>query len=134
MKFETMNTTAQKYLHELHAEHNEFLSVLAFAKDEIKTFKNRLDEVVTANNKAEVMAQVEHFENQFIRHNEVIDELKHEIHECEVKIAKLAESNNVATDHRKADDHVELRDQMETFNKIYAELKDEFKRFLEKTF
>ena len=134
MKFETMNTTAQKYLHELHAEHNEFLSVLAFAKDEIKTFKNRLDEVVTANNKAEVMTQVEHFENQFIRHNEVIDELKHEIHECEVKIAKLAESNNVATDHRKADDHIELRDQMETFNKIYAELKDEFKRFLEKTF
>jgi chromosome segregation ATPase len=129
-----MNTTAQKYLHELHAEHNEFLSVLAFAKDEIKTFKNRLDEVVTANNKAEVMAQVEHFENQFIRHNEVIDELKHEIHDCEVKIAKLAESNNVATDHRKADDHVELRDQIETFNKIYAELKDDFKRFLEKTF
>lgn len=129
-----MNTTAQKYLHELHAEHNEFLSIIAFAKDEIKTFKNRLDEVVTANNKAEVMAQVEHFENQFIRHNEVIDELKHEIHECEVKIAKLAESNNVATDHRKADDHVELRDQIETFNKIYAELKDDFKRFLEKTF
>ncbi len=129
-----MNTTAQKYLHELHAEHNEFLSVLAFAKDEIKTFKNRLSEVVTANNKTEVMAQVEHYENQFIRHNEVIDELKHEIHECEVAIAKMAEANNVATDHRKADDHVELRDKMETFNKIYTELKDEFKRFLEKTF
>lgn len=129
-----MNTTPQKYLHELHAEHNEFLSVLAFAKDEIKTFKNRLSEVVTANNKTEVMAQVEHFENQFIRHNEVIDELKHEIHECEVEIAKMAEANNVATDHRKADDHVELREKMETFNKIYAELKDEFKKFLEKTF
>jgi chromosome segregation ATPase len=129
-----MNTTSQKYIHELHAEHNEFLSVLAFAKDEIKTFKTRLNEVVTANNKQEVMAQVEHFENQFLRHNEVIDELKHEIHECEVRIAKLAEENNVATDHRKTDDHAELRDQMETFNKIYSELKTEFKKFLEKTF
>lgn len=129
-----MNTTSQKYIHELHAEHNEFLSVLAFAKDEIKTFKTRLNEVVTANNKQEVMAQVEHFENQFLRHNEVIDELKHDVHECEVRIAKLAEENNVATDHRKTDDHVELRDQMETFNKIYSELKTEFKKFLEKTF
>ncbi len=129
-----MNTTSQKYIHELHAEHNEFLSVLAFAKDEIKTFKTRLNEVVTANNKQEVMAQVEHFENQFLRHNEVIDELKHEIHECEVRIAKLAEENNVATDHRKTDDHAELRNQMETFNKIYSELKTEFKKFLEKTF
>lgn len=129
-----MNTTSQKYIHELHAEHNEFLSVLAFAKDEIKTFKTRLNEVVIANNKQEVMAQVEHFENQFLRHNEVIDELKHDVHECEVRIAKLAEENNVATDHRKTDDHVELRDQMETFNKIYSELKTEFKKFLEKTF
>jgi hypothetical protein len=129
-----MNTTSQKYIHELHAEHNEFLSVLAFAKDEIKTFKTRLNEVATANNKQEVMSQVEHFENQFLRHNEVIDEMKHEIHECEVRIAKLAEENNVATDHRKTDDHLELRDQMETFNKIYGELKTEFKKFLGKTF
>lgn len=129
-----MNTTTQKYIHELHAEHTEFLSILAFAKDEIKTFKTRLSEVVVANTKQDVMAQVEHFENQFLRHNEVIDELKHEIHESEVKIAKLAEANNVATDHRKTDDHTELRDQMETFNKIYGELKTEFKTFLEKTF
>lgn len=128
-----MNTT-QKYIHELHAEHNEFLSTLAFAKDEIITFNNRLSDIVTANNKQEILAQVEHFQNQFIRHNEVIDELKHEIHECESKIAKLAEANNVATDHRKADDHVELRDQMETFNKIYNEMKSEFKSFLEKAY
>lgn len=129
-----MNTTSQKYIHELHAEHNEFLSILAFAKDEIKTFKNRLNEVVIANNKQEIMAQVEHFENQFLRHNEVIDELKHEIHECEVRISTIAQQNNVATDHRKVDDHAELRDQMVTFNKIYGELKAEFKMFLEKTF
>lgn len=129
-----MNTTTQKYIHELHAEHNEFLSILAFAKDEIKTFKTRLNEVAIANNKQVIMVQVEHFENQFLRHNEVIDELKHEIHECELSIAKIAEANNVATDHRKTDDHAELRDQMVTFNKIYNELKAEFKLFLEKTF
>lgn len=129
-----MSNMNQKYLHELHAEHREFLSVLEFAKDEIRTFNNRLSEIVTANNKTDVLAQVEHFQNQFIRHNEVIDELMHEINEHEHKISKLAESNNIATDHRKADDHVDLRDQMNTFQKIYADLKLEFIKFLEKTY
>ncbi len=124
----------QKYLHELHAEHNQFISELAFAKDEIKTFLHRLEEIVTANNKLEVMQQVEHFQNQFIRHNEVIDELKSEINHAEKKIASIAEANNVATDHRKTDDHTELREQMVTFNKIYSELKTEFNNFLIKTF
>jgi hypothetical protein len=129
-----MNTASQKYIHELHTEHITYLSTLAFAKDEIKTFNNRLSEIVTANTKQEILAQVEHFQNQFIRHNEVIDELKHEVHECEMRIAKIAESNNVATDHRKVDDHVDLRDQMETFTHIFSELKNEFKLFLEKTY
>jgi hypothetical protein len=129
-----MNTASQKYIHELHAEHNNYLSTLAFAKDEIKTFNNRLSEIVTANTKQDILAQVEHFQNQFIRHNEVIDELNHEVHECETRIAKIAESNNVATDHRKVDDHADLRDQMETFDHIFSELKTEFKSFLEKAY
>jgi len=129
-----MNTASQKYIHELHTEHITYLSTLAFAKDEIKTFNNRLSEIVTANTKKEILAQVEHFQNQFIRHNEVIDELKHEVHECETRIAKIAESNNVATDHKKVDDHADLRDQMDTFSHILSELKNEFKSFLEKAY
>jgi len=129
-----MNTASQKYIHELHTEHITYLSTLAFAKDEIKTFNNRLSEIVTANTKKEILAQVEHFQNQFIRHNEVIDELKHEVNECESRIAKIAESNNVATDHKKVDDHADLRDQMDTFSHIFSELKNEFKSFLEKAY
>ena len=129
-----MNTASQKYIHELHTEHNTYLSTLAFAKDEIKTFNNRLSEIVMANTKLEILAQVEHFQNQFIRHNEVIDELKHDVHEYEVRIARIAESNNVATDHKKVEDHTELRDQMDTFNHIFSELKNEFKLFLEKAY
>lgn len=126
--------STQKYLHELHAEHNQFISELAFAKDEIRTFLHRLEEIVTANNKLEVMQQVEHFQNQFIRHNEVIDELKSAVNHAEKKIAVIAEANNVATDHRKTEDHTELREEMAIFNKIYAELKTEFNNFLAKTF
>ncbi len=124
----------KKYLHELHNEHRDFNSQLDFVVDELKTYTHRLEEVVTANTKQEIMQQVEHFQNQFIRHKEVIDELKSMIHHSEKELAQNAEENNVATDHRKTDDHAELRDQMESFNKIYNELKTEYLAFLAKTF
>lgn len=125
---------APKYLHELHAEHNQFLSELALAKDEIKSYQNRLSEVVSANTGLEVLAQVEHFQNQFIRHKEVIDELNAQIHHREKDIAQMAQSNNIATDRRKADDHTELRDGMDQFKKIFGELRMEYLKFLAKTF
>jgi uncharacterized coiled-coil DUF342 family protein len=122
-----------KYLHELHAEHREFNAQLDFVIDELNTYKHRLEEVAVANSKLEVMQQVEHFQNQFIRHKEVIDELKSMIHHYEKSIADLAEANNVATDHRKTEDHTELREQMATFTKIYTDLKSDFLGFLSKT-
>ncbi len=124
----------KKYLHELHNEHREFNSQLDFVVDELKTYTHRLEEVVAANNKQEILQKVEHFQNQFIRHKEVIDELKSMIHHSEKGLAQIAEENNVATDHRKTDDHAELRNQMESFNKIYSELKTEYLAFLAKTF
>lgn len=126
--------TAQKYLHELHSEHKQFMSEIALAKDEIKTYQNRLSEVVSANTAIEVLAQVEHFQNQFIRHQEVIDELNATIHHQEKEIASLAQANNVATDHRKADDHTALREDMVQFRKIFGELRMEYLKFLAKTF
>jgi prefoldin subunit 5 len=126
--------SAQKYLQELHTENIQDLSELALAKDEIKTYISRLSEVVSANTGKEVLAEVEHFQNQFIRHNEVIDELNAEIHHNQKAIAALAEANNVATDHRKTNDHTELRDEMIQFKKIFGELRMTYLQFLAKTF
>lgn len=123
----------KKYLSELHDEHRTFIAELDFAAIEIKTFVHRLEEVAIANTKLEVMQQVERFQNQFIRQQEVIDELRSMIHHSEITIAEIARANNVATDHRKAEDHAELRNHLETFKIIYAELKSEFLKFLTKT-
>ena len=120
----------QKYLSELHKEHVQWTKRLNFAKDEIKTYQNRLSEVVMANTKTEVLASLEHFQNQFIRQNEVIDELLHTIHLEEDKIVANAKQNNVATDHRKSAENINLVDQMESFDKLFEELKDEFKKYL----
>ena len=48
--------------------------------------------------------------------------------------AALAEANNVATDHRKTNDHTALRDEMIQFKKIFGELRMTYLQFLAKTF
>ncbi|MBL7811930.1 MAG: hypothetical protein JNL57_06865 [Bacteroidetes bacterium] len=123
----------QKYLHELHAEHKLWISELTLATDELNSFGQRLQEVNAANTATEIRAQVEHFQNQFIRQKEVIDTLKHEINEHERSIAQVAEANNTASDHRKANDHSGARENMDSFRKIFADLKQEFITFLSKT-
>jgi len=124
---------AKTHISNLHSEHTEWLNTLSFNKDEIQTFNSRLAEVIKANNAVDVAANVEHFQNQFIRQREVIDELRHEIKQYENSLIQQVEANPVASDHRIVVDHPALRDQMETFERIYGELKNEFNHFLSKT-
>jgi hemerythrin-like domain-containing protein len=112
-----------KYIHELHNDHITWKKNLAFAADEIRSFENRLSEVLTANTKTDITAKAEHYQNAFIRHNEVIDA-------DEKRISAEAEANNVATDHRRTEDNATLRERMEAFDKIFAELKAEFNGYL----
>jgi ABC-type uncharacterized transport system ATPase subunit len=122
----------QQYLKTLHAENVEWSKSLGFYSDELKSFELRLSEVVIANTGTEVLSQVEHFQNQFIRQREVIDILNHEMNVGEDKILEEVKNNDVATDHRKMEDHSELRDQMQAFEKIYREMKAEFIEYLSK--
>jgi hypothetical protein len=122
----------QQYLKTLHAENVEWSKSLGFYSDELKSFELRLSEVVIANTGTEVLSQAEHFQNQFIRQREVIDILNHEMNVGEDKILEEVKNNDVATDHRKMEDHTELRDQMQAFEKIYREMKAEFIEYLSK--
>jgi hypothetical protein len=78
------------------------------------------------------MAELEKFQNKFIRENEVIDILIHDINGHEAILVNSVKENPVASDHRLFDDHSGLRDRMEVFLKIYNELKPEFMRYLTK--
>ena len=119
----------KKYLSDLHKEHVDWSEHLNFFKDEIGSFKHKLEEIVTNNSETRILAQVEHFQNQFIRQEEVIDELMHEINVEEDKVVRNAKGD-VESDHTLGDENMELVDQMKTFDKIYDELKDEFNQFV----
>lgn len=125
---------AKKHLTDLHNEHIEWIKSLQFYKEEVQILTNRLQELVTISNQTAVLAQIEHFQNQFIRQNEVIDELKHDIKQSENDITDTVQSNPVAVNRQSAPDHVVLRDRFETFEKLYKEMKEEFNKFASKTY
>ena len=118
------------YLADLHFDHRIWRNELKFYKEEIAIFEHRLEELLSKNNSREFLAELAHFQNQYIREKEVIDELNHEINVREDALVKFAkEHNEIALTHTHFHDHVELRERMATFVRIYTGLKGEFQRF-----
>jgi hypothetical protein len=114
----------------LHMEYQLWTRELIFYKEEIKIFEDHLSAILKRNNKNDVPAQVEHFQNQFILQKEVIDYLKHDLHVSERQLAACVyEMSADGIDNIKMDNHETLRQRMITFRKIYRELKTEFRRF-----
>ena len=120
------------YIHELHAIHGEWISALNLAQDELMSYHNRLQELNSANTSKDILAQVEGFQNRFIRQKEVIDILKHDIQADEKRIAENARDKNVAVEHRKVEKDFDLHEKMEMFEKLFKEMKSEYLQLLEK--
>jgi len=128
-----MQKEVKVYLSDLHFEHRQWTSELKFWEEEIASFRKRLGEVVVRYTSNEIRASIEHFQNQFILHDEVIDKLKKEVKSHEKMVAQTAEERPVAIDRVKFDDHTELREKIDTQRNIYGELKSEYFSFLSKT-
>jgi predicted nucleic acid-binding Zn-ribbon protein len=101
---------------------------LSSTKEEIKSFEQELSDLAFKNHNREVLAHVEHFQNNFIRQKEVIDELRHDLPDSRYKVENIFNSRYQSPDEDH-DVHAHLSDRMETFRKLYHELKDDFQRF-----
>jgi len=114
----------------LHLEYRLWMNELNFCKEEIKLFEKHLEELVSKNTDLVSRTQVEHFQNQFIRQKEVIDELKHKLNISERQLAGFVrELSGMGLESIKMDNHGKLRDEIKTFRAIYQELTEEFRRF-----
>lgn len=112
----------------LHGDHIEWINKLDFYKDDLKIFNNRLAEIVSKNNHTEVLAEIEKFQNQFIVQNDNIDQIKHIINLDEDKIIKEINSNPIAVDHRTMS-HSGEKDLVDTFEKNFKSIREEFNKF-----
>ena len=118
----------------LHFEHQLWTNELRFFEDEINIYEGYLSDLVTHSNDKEMLAKLEHFQNQFIRQKEVIDHMRHDIREHEHAISHFAEANPSysTSDEVRFEDHDDLRDRMDQFKRIYSDLKKEFYQFMRK--
>ncbi len=113
----------------LHRENKVWKNELLFVADEIKIYENRLSELVMGDTTKDMLRSLEHFQNQFIREKEVIDQLKHDVKIHEHHLVEFVR-NDVGDEERMIKVHYELKDKMETFRKIFGELKGKFYHFL----
>ena len=122
-----MRTTAPVY--QQHEENATWMNSLQFYKDEITILKDRLSEIAAKNTHKIILAEVEHYQNQFIIQRNNIDQIMHAIKQNENALIKEINSNPVAVDHRKVDAHLEEKEQMESFEKIFSDLREKYNRF-----
>lgn len=113
----------------LHFEHKLWDNELKFFADEIAIFEHRLEEMVKRHDNGEVLARLEQFQNKFIRQRAVLEEIMHDIKIHEQTITGLLKAGFSTPDH-KVKDHTFLRDRMDSFRKLYLELKTEFYKFM----
>lgn len=121
-----------KPITQLHIEHNTWLMKLDFYADEVIIMTKRLEEVASKNTAKDILAQVEHFQNQLILQKENIDEIRHAIKDHENYLENRINENPTASDHRSVNDHPKMRENVNAFEKIFNELRHEFLAFLSK--
>ena len=125
-----METT--KTIYQLHEEHKTWLNKLLFYKDELSIMTNRLLEVASKNTSSEVLALVDHFNNQLIIQKEQIDILNHDIKSHESYLEAAVRKNVNDIEHAKFSDHKNHRESIAVFEKIFKELREELIDFLSK--
>ena len=119
-----------KILQQFHHENRTWVRSLDFFRQENSYLKNRLSEIVDQTMDRTVLAQAEHFQNQFIIKDEFMDQLRHDVNEQErVLTDRFARMGRpVDSDFSQRQD--KLREQIAYLEKDFTALRNEFNRYL----
>jgi hypothetical protein len=118
------------YNFNMQFEYQQWNIELAFWKDELKSFNNWLSELVTTWDDEQAVAQLEHYQNQFVLHSGFIKDLIKVIEKHEINAADQTKTGTEVLQDFLAKKHIELRNGMDSQRYKYAQLKKEFFRFL----
>ena len=117
-----------------HAMLVEGTKSLQFYMDEIKIFEKRLTEVVNSNINKEVLAEAEHFQNQFILQKEQFQLLQHNIRELESKLKADFMAETPLVRISSANEDISVENNIRSAGNIFEETKKTFYQFLSKNF
>ncbi|MFN8281704.1 MAG: hypothetical protein U0U67_00715 [Chitinophagales bacterium] len=122
----------QMYLTDLHHEHKEWKNIISLYEEDLAVMRKKLEEVASKNTDHDMHTYVERFQNKLIIQEEQIDILRHDINECEASIVENIKENPTASDRRKADDHADLRERVQTFELLFNKLRKDLNAFVAK--
>lgn len=117
------------YVKDLSFDHELWDNEMKFYRNELEIFENRLEQDVVRLSDPDALRKLEHFQNQFIRQNEVLDILNKKVRKNRKNVARASVDGGVSDDHDVVRNYVALRDEFATFEKIYYELKRKFVNF-----
>ncbi len=123
-----MATTAVKVPHDV--EYKQWLIEIDFYKSELAHMQQQLADFMPTFYKKDFAANVERFQNRFIRQREVIDILRHDVKQHENDIQKLQVSPTPALRDKVSRIHLRLRNDVAIFFDLFVELKRDFTDFL----
>jgi hypothetical protein len=114
----------------INNRHNDWLRATSFYQQEIEILKKRLTEIAGKNTNADMLPQVEHYENQFKVQADQLDRLNHDIEAYVATLAREASDSKagyVEADLLKQHELLDERYQQEAT--IVNDLRHEFNRF-----
>lgn len=120
------------YNSDLHFEHMQWKKELLFWKDEIRSFQNRLEEIVERWTDNKILAELGQFQNNFTIHNDKIDKYLKAIGSHEHNIAVHLKANENVIDRVHLKHHEDFRDKLNVQRSIYNDLKHKYYIFLTK--
>ncbi len=116
----------------LHYEHSDWLRAIDFYRDDLSVLQKRLAEVSFKNNRENVSAGIEHFQNQFIIQKNNLDELKHYVNEHIVHVQDKYSKPNPAPENELLAEHEKRKAEFLSLEKTMTGLRQEFNLFLSK--
>jgi hypothetical protein len=114
----------------LHHQANDWLRELDFYRQETGILERRLEDVVKSNNKQDVLAQVEQFQNKFIMYREQMDLLSHNIRERRSGLETIAKDRPEHIGEKFAKGSDEQFGELQSFVSGFLENRKDFNRFL----
>ena len=125
-----METT--ELLKKMLAEHAAWQNKIVSIRSEIKLLNQDLSNIVSKFTPREVPAKAEHFQNQFILQNEVLDIMRHDFKQYENLLEANIEKPGKLEIGTIMQGHQQHVDRLNDYEKLFKELKDEFNEFSSK--
>jgi hypothetical protein len=110
-------------------DHTLWIAKLKNYKSEIVSLESKLEEIAARSTKPEILAKVEHFQNQFIVQKSNVNDIIHalKMDEKNYRYEMIMNRNELG---RKPSEDPKEKDLAETFEKTMKELKSEFEKFV----